>query len=110
MQFPLSCGNVRHERFLDIWRNSEPLKEVRSIRLKDLSGCSECAHGATCTRGPGLAFMEGNMLGPSTADCEKSFSRTGIPLVNLPAKLVQIQIVPAIVGNRLSGMVNQPAL
>jgi radical SAM protein with 4Fe4S-binding SPASM domain len=118
VQFPLSCGNVRHERFLDIWRNSEQLKEVRAIRLKDLSGCSECAHGATCTRCPGLAFMEGNMRGPSTADCEKSFARTGIPSVNLlakkdkasPPRLVQIQIVPAIVGNRLSGMVNQPAL
>jgi radical SAM protein with 4Fe4S-binding SPASM domain len=118
VQFPLSCGNVRHERFLDIWRNSEQLKEVRAIRLKDLSGCSECAHGATCTRCPGLAFMEGNMRGPSTADCEKSFARTGIPSVNLlakkdkasPPRLVQIQIVPAIVGNRLSGIVNQPAL
>jgi hypothetical protein len=54
------------------------------------------------------------MRGPSTADCEKSFARTGIPSVNLlakkgnastasPAPLVQIQIVPAITGTRLSG-------
>jgi radical SAM protein with 4Fe4S-binding SPASM domain len=112
VQFPLSCGNVRQQRFIDIWRNSEQLKEVRSIRLKDLSGCSQCAHGTTCTRCPGLAFMEGNMRGPSTADCEKSFARTGIPSVNLlakkekssPSRLVQIQLVPAITGNRLSGM------
>ncbi|MGD0989293.1 MAG: radical SAM protein [Candidatus Sulfotelmatobacter sp.] len=111
VQFPLSCGNVRQQRFIDIWRDSERLKEVRSIRLKDLSGCSQCVHGATCSRCPGLAFMEGNMLGPSTADCEKSFARTGIPSVNLQAKreapslarLVQIQLVPAITGNRLSG-------
>ena len=40
VQFPLSCGNVRQQRFIDIWRDSEQLKEVRSIRLKDLSGCS----------------------------------------------------------------------
>jgi radical SAM protein with 4Fe4S-binding SPASM domain len=112
VQFPLSCGNVRQQRFIDIWRNSEQLKEVRSIHLKDLPGCSQCAHGSTCTRCPGLAFMEGNMRGPSTADCEKSFARTGIPSVNLlakkekaaPPRLVQIQIVPAITGNRLSGM------
>ncbi len=112
VQFPLSCGNVRQQRFIDIWRDSEQLKEVRSIRLKDLSGCSQCAHGSTCTRCPGLAFMEGNMRGPSTADCEKSFARTGIPSVNLLAKkekaalprLVQIQLVPAITGNRLSGI------
>jgi AdoMet-dependent heme synthase len=112
VQFPLSCGNVRQQRFIDIWRNSEQLKEVRSIRLKDLSSCSQCAHGSTCTRCPGLAFMEGNMRGPSTADCEKSFARTGIPSVNLLAKkekpttprLVQIQLVPAITGTRLSSL------
>ena len=112
VQFPLSCGNVRQQRFIDIWRNSEQLKEVRSIRLRDLSNCSQCAHGSTCTRCPGLAFMEGNMRGPSTADCEKSFARTGIPSANLLAKkqnasiprLVQIQLVPAIKGSRLSGM------
>jgi hypothetical protein len=27
--------------------------------------------------------MEGNMRGPSTADCEKSFQRTGIPSANM---------------------------
>jgi radical SAM protein with 4Fe4S-binding SPASM domain len=104
VQFPLTCGNVRQQRFIDIWRDSEQLKEVRSIRLKDLSGCSQCAHGSTCTRCPGLAFMEGNMRGPSTQDCEKSFARTGIPSVNLLAKkgassqpapkLIQIQALP----------------
>jgi radical SAM protein with 4Fe4S-binding SPASM domain len=112
VQFPLSCGNVRQQRFIDIWRNSEQLKEVRSIRLRDMSSCSQCAHGSTCTRCPGLAFMEGNMRGPSTADCEKSYARTGIPSANLLAKkergsvprLVQIQIVPASTGSRLSGI------
>ena len=116
VQFPLSCGNVRQQRFIDIWRDSEQLKEVRSIRLRDLSSCSQCAHGSSCTRCPGLAFMEGNMRGPSTADCEKSFARTGVPSANLLAKkqnafapggaprLVQIQIVPAITGSRLSGV------
>jgi radical SAM protein with 4Fe4S-binding SPASM domain len=117
VQFPLSCGNVREKRFIDIWRDSEQLKEVRSIRLRDLSSCSQCAHGSTCTRCPGLAFMEGNMRGPSTSDCEKSFARTGIPSANLLTKkekgsaprLVQIQLVPAITGTRLAG-VSAPSL
>jgi AdoMet-dependent heme synthase len=112
VQFPLSCGNVRQQSFIDIWRNSEQLKEVRSIRLRDLSSCSQCAHGGSCTRCPGLAFMEGNMRGPSTSDCERSFARTGIPSANLLAKkdqassqrLVQIQLVPAITGHRLAEM------
>jgi len=118
VQFPISCGNVRQQRFIDIWRDSPQLKEVRAIRLRDLSSCSQCAHGSTCTRCPGLAFMEGDMRGPSTADCEKSFARTGIPSVNLlaqkdkpsPARLVQIQLVPAITGSRLSAMSAPQAL
>jgi radical SAM protein with 4Fe4S-binding SPASM domain len=122
VQFPLSCGNVRQQRFIDIWRDSPQLKEVRAIRLRDLSSCSKCAHGGSCTRCPGLAFLEGNMRGPSTADCEKSFARTGVPSVNLqnkmlakeeksfPERLVQIQLVPAIAGSRLSGMATASAL
>jgi hypothetical protein len=45
--------------------------------------------------------MEGNMRGPSSQDCEKSFARTGIPSANMLAKkarsanLVQIRAVPA---------------
>jgi radical SAM protein with 4Fe4S-binding SPASM domain len=85
VQFPLTCGNVRRQNFLDIWKNAPQLREVRSIRLKDLPTCSGCTHAATCTRCPGLAFLEGNMRGPSTADCEKSFRRTGIPSANMIA-------------------------
>ncbi len=102
VQFPLPSGNVREQRFVDIWRHSAQLNEVRSIRIKDLPSCSQCTHVAKCTRCPGLAYMEGNMRGPSTQDCEKSFARTGIPSVNLlsrkprMANLVQIQSLPAL--------------
>jgi AdoMet-dependent heme synthase len=101
VQFPLPSGNVRSQRFLDIWRHSDQLNEVRSIRVKDLPSCSQCTHVSSCTRCPGLAYMEGNMRGPSTQDCEKSFARTGIPSANLlsrktrTANLVQIQMLPA---------------
>jgi radical SAM protein with 4Fe4S-binding SPASM domain len=78
VQFPLPSGNIRRERFYKIWRNSRQLDEVRSIRARDLPVCSSCAHLGTCTRCPGLAYMEGNMRGPSSADCDKSFARTGI--------------------------------
>jgi len=99
VQFPLPSGNLRRQSFLDIWRNSHQLKEVRSIRAKDLPVCSTCRHVGTCTRCPGLAYMEGNMRGPSTADCEKSFERTGIVTANMlrrglgtpSSPLVQIQ-------------------
>jgi AdoMet-dependent heme synthase len=98
VQFPLPCGNVRRQKFIDIWRDSHQLHEVRSITARDLPVCSGCAHVGTCTRCPGLAYMEGNMRGPSTQDCEKSFTRTGIPSANMrlktasPSGLVQIAL------------------
>jgi radical SAM protein with 4Fe4S-binding SPASM domain len=97
VQFPLPCGNVRSQGFRNIWDDSNQLKEVRSIRLHDLPSCCKCIHVTACTRCPGLAYMEGNMRGPSIQDCEKSFARTGIPSENLKSRkapvppLVQIQ-------------------
>jgi AdoMet-dependent heme synthase len=100
VQFPFLTGNVRKERFLDIWRYSDRMNEVRSIRLSHLTTCTSCSHVGSCTRCPGLAFMEGNMRGPSSQDCEKSFARTGVPSANMLAKkqasasLIQIRIAP----------------
>ena len=97
VQFPLPSGNLRKTKFIDIWRDSPQLHEVRSIRLRDLPSCSSCAHGGTCTRCPGLAYLEGNMRGPSYQDCQKSYARTGVPSENLKTKkvaftsLIQIQ-------------------
>ena len=110
VQFPLPSGNVRRTKFVDIWRYSPQLNEVRSIRLRDMPTCSQCTHGATCTRCPGLAFLEGNMRGPSYQDCEKSYARTGIPSENLkkrkassrPLQLIQIcaEAVPVQVAEK----------
>jgi radical SAM protein with 4Fe4S-binding SPASM domain len=86
VQFPLPTGNVRKQKFLEIWRHSKQMNEVRSIHARDLPVCSTCSHVGSCTRCPGLAYMEGNMRGPSTLDCEKSFARTGILSANMLAK------------------------
>jgi radical SAM protein with 4Fe4S-binding SPASM domain len=86
VQFPITCGNLREQAFSDIWQNSPQLLEIRSIRGKDLTTCSSCNHLGTCTRCPGLAWMEGNMRGPSTADCEKSYVRTGIASAAMRAR------------------------
>jgi len=116
VQFPLPTGNVRQQRFIDIWRHSDQMNDVRSIRLKDLATCPSCTHVSSCTRCPGLAYMEGNMRGPSTQDCEKSFARTGVPSANMLLKknagansalsnLVQIRAIAAPVGNSASGAI-----
>jgi radical SAM protein with 4Fe4S-binding SPASM domain len=99
VQFPIVCGNLRQQAFRDIWQNAPQFHEVRSIRARDLTTCSGCGHVGTCSRCPGLAYLEGDMRGPSTADCEKSFYRTGIASENMkrrgltappPGGLVQI--------------------
>jgi radical SAM protein with 4Fe4S-binding SPASM domain len=100
VQFPLPTGNVRKQKFADIWYRSPQMQEVRSIKVKDLPVCSTCSHAASCSRCPGLAYMEGSMRGPSTTDCEKSFHRTGIPSANMLRKASMassgplIQILP----------------
>jgi len=91
VQFPLPTGNVRQQKFLEIWKHSPQMNDARSIHGRDLPTCSSCAHLGTCTRCPGLAYMEGNMRGPSTLDCEKSYARTGIPYANMLAKAAAAQ-------------------
>ena len=101
VQFPMPCGNLREKTFRDIWYRSEALTELRSVHVRDLPTCSHCSHTAYCSRCPGLAYMEGNMRGPSPSDCAKSEARTGIPSAwqlesgarSLPtANLVQIRV------------------
>lgn len=104
VQFPLPTGNVRKQKFLDIWRYSDQMNDVRSIRMKDLTTCTSCTHVSNCSRCPGLAYMEGNMRGPSSQDCERSFAKTGVPSANMLAKkrlaenLVQIRALPSTAG------------
>ena len=84
VQFPLPSGNVRDDTFEHIWHHSTQLEEVRSIRMRDLTTCSTCHHASGCTRCPGLAYMEGNMRGPSSADCEKSTLRASAAAARVP--------------------------
>jgi radical SAM protein with 4Fe4S-binding SPASM domain len=86
VQFPLPTGNLRSTKFLDIWKHSPQMNEVRSITVNDLPVCSTCSHSSgTCSRCPGLAYMEGNMRGPSSQDCEKSYTRTGVVTAGMMA-------------------------
>ena len=79
VQFPMPCGSIRRQSFREIWFDSPAFTELRSVHVRDLHTCSQCSHTAYCSRCPGLAYMEGDMRGPSPADCEKSYARTGVP-------------------------------
>ncbi len=99
VQFPLPSGNLRQQSFKEIWHGSPQLKEVRSIVMRDQPTCTTCSNVSKCSRCPGLAYMEGDMRGPSSADCDKSYIRTGLPSPNMKAagkparqNLVHIQL------------------
>ena len=81
VQFPILCGNLREQNFREIWQHSPALEKVRAIRVRDLHTCSGCNHVSYCSRCPGLAYMEGDMLGPSSADCAKSQARVGLTVL-----------------------------
>lgn len=79
VQFPMPCGSVRKQSFRDIWYKSSAFTELRDVHIRDLHTCSTCSHTTQCTRCPGLAYIQGDMRGPSYQDCEKSYARTGVP-------------------------------
>ncbi len=79
VQFPMPCGSLRKQTFREIWQHSTALTELRAVHVRDLHTCSHCTHVAYCSRCPGLAYMEGDMRGPSSVDCGKSYARTGVP-------------------------------
>jgi radical SAM protein with 4Fe4S-binding SPASM domain len=76
--FPLLCGSLGERTFVEIWGDSPRLKELRAARNRDLPVCHACSHLSLCSRCPGLAYMEGDLRGPSAADCEKSYARSGV--------------------------------
>jgi len=87
VQFPMVCGSLRSRRFIDIWRNAPELVKLRGIRNGDVAVCNSCSNFNSCNRCPGLAYLEGDMAGPSALDCEKAYARTGIPSPLTPTQI-----------------------
>ena len=81
VQFPLPSGNVRQQHF---HRHLEAFAAAGGGPLDPRpgpAGVLEVARtSADARRCPGLAYMEGNMRGPSTADCEKSSPKPVFPV------------------------------
>lgn len=69
-QFVHSAGDLKQSNFLDIWRNSDFLKFLRTLKIKDLTTCPTCKLLPSCARCPGLAFLEGgSVYGKSPENC-----------------------------------------
>ena len=47
VQFPLPSGNLRQQKFLDVWHHSDQLNDVRTIKARNLPVCSSCNHVGT---------------------------------------------------------------
>jgi radical SAM protein with 4Fe4S-binding SPASM domain len=71
VQLPQAAGNLRRERFSDIWYHAPQLERLRGIRESHLPVCSRCQIRSYCERCPGLALMEGgDLLGAYERACE----------------------------------------
>jgi radical SAM protein with 4Fe4S-binding SPASM domain len=70
VQLPMPAGNIRNERFEEIWNNAPALERIRNVRESELPICASCVIRLYCERCPGLAWMEGgDLLGPYERAC-----------------------------------------
>lgn len=70
VQLPMPAGNLRTERFEEIWNNAPALERIRNVRESELPVCAQCEIRNYCERCPGLAWMEGGDLrGPYERAC-----------------------------------------
>lgn len=64
-------GNLKEEKFLQIWKESSLLNQLRSIKFRNLKVCRVCSLISYCFRCPGLAHLEdGDFLAPSKIACQ----------------------------------------
>ena len=71
VQLPVRAGNLRRQRFSEIWYHAAPLEQLRAVRESTLPLCSRCEIRKYCERCPGLALMEGgDVLGAYERACE----------------------------------------
>jgi AdoMet-dependent heme synthase len=85
VQLPQAAGNLRRERFSDIWYHAPQLERLRGIRESQLRVCSRCEIRSYCERCPGLALMEGgDLLGAYERACELAEQKAQLAGVAIP--------------------------
>lgn len=75
--YPTPAGNLRRQRFQDIWTQSPLLRSLRATTMGALHpSCSSCESNGYCGRCSALALLEeGDSYGPSRAACELADAR-----------------------------------
>jgi radical SAM protein with 4Fe4S-binding SPASM domain len=97
VQLPKAAGNLRRQRFAEIWYRSPALEEVRSVRDTQLPVCSHCEIRKYCERCPGLALMEGgDLLGAYERACELAEQKARLAGMVNPVSAMHAQRVAAV--------------
>ena len=66
----IPAGSIRERPLAEIWNGSDALREIRGIRIADLSDCPTCPLKAWCNRCAGFARAEGlSALDHCSFDC-----------------------------------------
>ncbi len=76
---PMKVGNLRKEKFVDIWQNNPctELVYLRSITWDDLSNCKDCQLAMHCKRCMGVAYAEtGELTKPAPSACRNAATRS----------------------------------
>jgi len=85
VQLPQAAGNLRREKFDEIWYHAPQLERLRAIRESQLPICSRCEIRSFCERCPGLALMEGgDMLGAYERACALAEEKARLAGVAVP--------------------------
>ncbi|MGC8927836.1 MAG: radical SAM protein [Myxococcota bacterium] len=66
-------GDLRRESLIDIWRNSEKLRWIKSLRITDYKQCFSCKYLGVCSICPGLNLRDtDNIFKPSELACQRA--------------------------------------
>jgi radical SAM protein with 4Fe4S-binding SPASM domain len=75
VSLPVPVGDLRKQSFLEVWRGSPKLKQLRDLTWGDIEVCRSCELRPYCHRCHAMAYLEdGNLLGPSTESCRHALA------------------------------------
>jgi radical SAM protein with 4Fe4S-binding SPASM domain len=84
---PVVVGNLRRQRFADLWKSDPFLERLRALTAVDLHACGSCEVKGSCTRCPGIAMQRGQDI----TGCDLSAKQVAKARVEARAKLRVIQ-------------------
>jgi len=109
VQLPQAAGNLRREKFEDIWYHAPQLERLRAIRESQLPVCSRCEIRSYCERCPGLALMEGgDLLGAYERACDLAEQKARLAGLADPVSALhqgRAASIAAATGNEIASLV-----